>query len=358
MRIALNYPCCYLYLTVSRVVGIWSMLCSGAFMGRDLQLTLLSQFSLNTFNKIMTSISLEHQKTISEVLVAQSCPTLCDPMDCGPPDFSVHGISQARTLGYFAISSSSGSSWSRDWTFDSCISCIGKRIIYHWVTREATSPFFIKTQMWVHLTGSRQSWALHHLNWSVWCLVLFALGRRFSSVTQSCLTLYDHMDCSTPGFPVHQQLLEPTQTHVHHVGDAIQPSPSNRLILCHPVLLLPSMFPSIRVFSSESVLHIRWPKYWSFSFCISPSNEYSGLISFSIDWLDLLAVQGAAFYHHMKRMTCSSKLRPKIQDFRRVTNPFKKEKAIWVKRWRCEFTQHGKWAAKPFWVKIAKRTPQ
>ena len=68
--------------------------------------------------------------------------------------------------------------------------------------------------------------------------------------------------------------------------------PSNHLILCHPLLLLPSIFPSIRVFSNESVLHIRWPKYWSFSFSISPSNEYSGLISFRMDWLDLLAAQG------------------------------------------------------------------
>ena len=68
--------------------------------------------------------------------------------------------------------------------------------------------------------------------------------------------------------------------------------PSNHLIFCHPLLLLPSIFPSIRVFSNESVLHIRWPKYWSFSFNISPSNEYSGLISFRMDWLDLLAVQG------------------------------------------------------------------
>ena len=68
--------------------------------------------------------------------------------------------------------------------------------------------------------------------------------------------------------------------------------PSNHLILCHPLLLLPSIFPSISVFSSEPVLHIRWPKYWSFSYSISPSNEYSGLISFRIDWLDLFAVQG------------------------------------------------------------------
>ena len=95
------------------------------------------------------------------------------------------------------------------------------------------------------------------------------------------------MDCTTPGFPVHHQLLELAQTHVHPVGDAI-----NHLILCHPLLLLPSIFPSIRVFSNESALHIRWPEYWSFSFSISPSNEYSGLISFRSDWLDLLAVQG------------------------------------------------------------------
>ena len=91
------------------------------------------------------------------------------------------------------------------------------------------------------------------------------------------------MDCSTPGLPVHQQLLEFSQTHVHCIRD---------LILCLPLLLPPSVFASIRVFSSESALHIRWPKYWSFSFSISPSNEYSGLISFRIDWFDLLVVQG------------------------------------------------------------------
>ena len=93
--------------------------------------------------------------------------------------------------------------------------------------------------------------------------------------------------CSTPGLPVHRQLPESTQTHVHK-----SVMPSNHLILCHPLLLLPSIFPSIRVFSKESVLCIRWPKCWSFSFSISPSNEYSGLISFRMDWLDLLAVQG------------------------------------------------------------------
>ena len=184
-----------------------------------------------------------------------------------------------------------------------------------------------------------------------------------SSVAQSCPTLCNPMDCSTPGLPVHHQLPELAQTHVHWVGDAIQPSqpllspfpisfhsslflvfegicqkinifisvqslshvrlfahpltaacqaslsnnnsrslsklmsiesvmPSNHLILCCPLLLLPSVFPSIRVFSNESVLPIRWPKYSSFTFSISPSNEYSGLISFRMDWFDLLAVQG------------------------------------------------------------------
>ena len=82
--------------------------------------------------------------------------------------------------------------------------------------------------------------------------------------------------------------------------------PSNHLILCHPLLLLPSIFPSIRVFSNESAVHIRWPKYWSFSFSINPSNEYSGLISFRMDWLDLLAVQGtlkSLLQHHSSKAT-------------------------------------------------------
>ena len=101
---------------------------------------------------------------------------------------------------------------------------------------------------------------------------------QFSSVTQSCLTLCEPMDCSTPGFPVHHQHPELPQTHVHRVGDAI-----NHLILFRPLLLLLSIFPSIRVLSNESVLHIRWPKCWSLIFSISPSNEYSGLIS--LDWM-------------------------------------------------------------------------
>ena len=165
------------------------------------------------------------------------------------------------------------------------------------------------------------------------------------------------MDCSTPGLPVHHQLPEFTQTHVHRIGDAIQPShplssphlllpippsirvfsnestlckrwpnywrllelvsiesvmPSNHLILCRPLLFPPSIFPSISVFSNESTLRIRWPKYCSFSFSISPSNEYSGLISFRFDWLDLLAVQGTLksfLQHHSSKasiLQCSA----------------------------------------------------
>ena len=102
-----------------------------------------------------------------------------------------------------------------------------------------------------------------------------------SSVAQSCPTLCDPMDCSTPGFPVHLQLSEFTQTHVHHISDDIQPS--------HP---LSSPSPPTFSLSQHQGLCIRWTKYWSLSFSISPSNEYSGLISFRIDWLDLLTTKG------------------------------------------------------------------
>ena len=107
------------------------------------------------------------------------------------------------------------------------------------------------------------------------------------------------MNHSSPGLPVHHHLPEFTQTHVHRVSDAIQPS--------HPLsspVLLPTIFPSIRVFSDESALHIRWPKYWSFGFNISPCNEHPGLISFRMDWLDLLAVQGtlkSLLQHHSSK---------------------------------------------------------
>ena len=131
---------------------------------------------------------------------------------------------------------------------------------------------------------------------------------QFSSVTQSCPTRCHSMHYTTPGFPVHHQFLELAQTHVHWVRFAI-----NHVILCCPLLLLPQILPSIRVFSSESVLCIRWPKYWSFSFSISPSSEYSGLISFRVNWLDLLVVQGtlkSLLQHHSSKasiLQCSAR---------------------------------------------------
>ena len=118
---------------------------------------------------------------------------------------------------------------------------------------------------------------------------------QFRSAAQSCLTLCSPMDCSTPGFPIHHQPSELAQTHVHWVSDAIQPF--------HP---LSSPSPALNLsqhqgFSNESALCIRWPKYWSFSFKVSPSNEHPGLISFRMDWLSLLAVQGtlkSLLQHH------------------------------------------------------------
>ena len=122
---------------------------------------------------------------------------------------------------------------------------------------------------------------------------------QFSSVAQLCPTLCDPMNRTMPGLPVHYQLLESTQIHVHRVDDVIQPSqPLSSL------LLLPSIFPSTRVFSNESTLCIRWPKYWSFSFGISLSNEHPGLVSFRMDWLDLPAIQGtlkSLLQHHSSK---------------------------------------------------------
>ena len=120
----------------------------------------------------------------------------------------------------------------------------------------------------------------------------------FCSVAQSCPTLCDPKDCSTPGLSItnSQSLLKFMSIETV--------MPFNHLIPCHPLLLPPSIFTCIRGFSNESVLHIRWPKYWSFSFNISPSNEYSGLISLRIDWLDLLADQGtlkSLLQHHSSK---------------------------------------------------------
>ena len=182
---------------------------------------------------------LQCMKVKSESEVPQSFPTLSDPMDCSLTGSSVHGIFQARVL------------------------------------------------KWGAIAFSTDSYKTPHSS------------VQFSSVAQSCPTLSDPMNCSTPGLPVHHQLPESTQTHAHRVDDTIQPSHS-----LSSLLLLPSIFPSIRVFSNQSTLCIRWPKYWTFSFSISPSNEHPGLISFRMDWLDLLVVQGtlkSLLQHHSSK---------------------------------------------------------
>ena len=188
------------------------------------------------------------------------------------------------------------------------MSMVSQRVWHDWVTN-----IFI----FLNMARNRKKFLNKALSWLLWVQghhwfkkkkkrkeidygnkareTLFMERVQFSSVAQSCPTLCDPMDCSMPGLPVHHRLLELAQTHVHWVSDTIH------LILCCPLLFLPSIFPRIRIFSNESDLPIRWPKYWSFGFSISPSNEHSGLISFRMDWLNLLAVQGtlkSLLQHH------------------------------------------------------------
>ena len=180
-------------------------------------------------------------------------------MDCSLPGPSVHGDLQARILEWVTMPSSRGSSQPRDRTQ---VSHIAGGFFTIWATRGA------------QIDASVQ----------------------FSSVTQSCSALCDPMDCSTPGLPVHHQLPEFTQTHVHWVGDAIQPS--HPLLSTSPLALNLSQHQGLFKWVNSS--H-QWPNYWSFSFNISPSNEHSGLISFRMDWLDLPAVQGtlkSLLQHH------------------------------------------------------------
>ena len=138
-------------------------------------------------------------------------------------------------------------------------------------------------------------------------LLFHTYSVQFSSVAQFCPSLCNLINHSMPGLPVHHQLLE-----LCKLMSFESVMPSNHLILCHPLLLLPSIFPSIRLFSNESALCIRWPNYWSFSFNISPSNEHPGLISFRMDWLDLHAVQGTLksfLQHHSSKasiLLCSA----------------------------------------------------
>ena len=163
-------------------------------------------------------------------------------MDHSPPGSSVPGILQARILEWFAIFSSKGSSRPRDWSWNSCV---GGWILYHCATGEALSVQFSSVQ-------------------SLSFVRLFATPR--TATCQASISITNSWSLL--------KLMSFTESVM----------PSSHPILCRPLPLLPSTFPSIRVFSNESVLYIRWPKYWSFGFSISPSNKYSGLISFRIEW--------------------------------------------------------------------------
>ena len=137
-----------------------------------------------------------------------------------------------------------------------------------------------------------------HMSILISVSILSISSVQFSSVTQSCPTLCDPMNRSTPSLPVHHQLPEFRFTSIESV------MPSSHLILCRPLLLLPPIPPGIRVFPNESTLHMRWPKYCSFSFSIIPSKEIPGLISFRMNWLDLLAVQDtlkSLLQHHSSK---------------------------------------------------------
>ena len=184
-------------------------------------------------------------KSLLLCLVAKWCPILATP---GQPSSPVHVLLQAGILEWVAISFFKGSSWPRDQTH---VSRIAGRFFYSWCIKGSPIKSFSSVQLLSHVQLFVIPWTLAH--------------QASLSITNS------------------QSLLKFMSTKLV--------MPSNHLILCHPLLPMPSIFLSIRVFPSKSVLRIRWPKYWSFSFSISSSNEYSGLISFRIDWLDLLAVQ-------------------------------------------------------------------
>ena len=189
----------------------------------------------------------------------QSCPASCNYTEHSPPGSSVHGILQARILEWVVMPSFKGSSQPRNCT---CISCIASRFFTQWATWEA------------HQIRSDQSFSRVRLFATPWI-----------TARQASLSITNSQT-------------SPRLTSIESV------MPSSHLILCRPLLLLPPIPPSIRVFSNESTLRIRWPKYWNFSFSIIPSKESPGLISFRRDWLDLFAVQGtlkSLLQHHSSK---------------------------------------------------------
>ena len=209
---------------------------------------------------------------VVKVLVAQSCLNLCDPMDCSRPGSSGLWYSPGKNTEVGCHSLFQGSSWLKDQTQ---VSCIAGRFITIWATREALIVVDIG-----QINLGSLSPADHPVLW------------------QSILTAEVHFMLSKANGVLGDRGLSFLFKYIELV------MPSNHLILCCPLLLLPSIFPSIRVFSNESALRIRWSKYWSFNFSISPSNEYSGLIFFRIDWFGLLAVQGtlkSLLQHHSSK---------------------------------------------------------
>ena len=214
-------------------------------------------------------------------------PNSLQPMNCSIPGSSFHGIFQARILEWFAISFSKGSSHPRDWTR---VSCLAGRFFTNWATKEAlVNQLYSDKNKWMNEQineliipiSVEKMWYIHPMN------------IQFSSVQSlSRVWLF-----ATPWITARQASLSIINSWSSLKLMSIESGmPSSHLILYHSLLLLPPVPLSIRVFSNESTLHMKWPKYWGFSFSISPSNEHPGLISFRMDWLDLLAVQGTLNY--------------------------------------------------------------
>ena len=235
------------------------------FSHRNSKRDLLSVMLVRSFHACMLALSHIWLSATPWIPVGQVPPSM--------------GLPRQESLEWVAISSSRGSSWPKDQIQVSCISCIGRWILYHWV------PWDIPK--------------------------ILSYSAQFSHSVVS--------DSATPWIAAPQASLSITNSQSLPKLMSIESvMPSSHLIFCHPLLLLPPILPSIRVFSNESTLCMRWLKYWSFSFSISPSNEHPGLISFTMDWLDLLAVQGtlkSLLQHHSSQ---ASILRPSASAHRNL----------------------------------------
>ena len=216
----------------------------------------------------------------------QSCPTLCDPIDSSASGSAVPGILQARSLEWVAISFSIAWKWKVKVKSLSRI----RLVATPWTVAHQAPPSmgFSSQEYWSGLPLPSLGQILLHKDYIILPSQLHCMKVPSVQFSHSVMS-----DSVTPWTAAHQASLSITSSwSLLKLMSIKSVMPSNRLILCCPLLLLPSIFPSIRVFSYEAVLCIRWPKYWSFSFSISLSNEYSELISFRNDWFDILVVQG------------------------------------------------------------------